>query len=124
MSGGEFVSFNNAVFLSERENADRNYALAFYMRENKCFPEKINLRECLDFYFQVSLGTNIANSFTSLFLVHKSSLNQNLTSKSLIESFCFFFFSAVRWKLTVKVCPSLPPRWPMVEFVLQLEIKY
>lgn len=52
MSGGEFVSFNNAVFLSERENADRNYALAFYMRENKCFPEKINLRECLDFYFQ------------------------------------------------------------------------
>ena len=53
MSGGEFVSFNNAVFLSERENADRNYALAFYMRENKCFPEKINLRECLDFYFQV-----------------------------------------------------------------------
>lgn len=55
MSGGEFVSFNNAVFLSERENADRNYALAFYMRENKCFPEKINLRECLDFYFQVSL---------------------------------------------------------------------
>jgi hypothetical protein len=28
MSGGEFVSFNNAVFLSERENADRNYALA------------------------------------------------------------------------------------------------
>lgn len=52
MTGGEFVSFNNAVFLSERENADRNYALAFYMRENKCFPEKINLRECLDFYFQ------------------------------------------------------------------------
>lgn len=92
MSGGEFVSFNNAVFLSERENADRNYALAFYMRENKCFPEKINLRECLDFYFQVSLGTNIANSFTSLFLVHKSSLNQDLTSKSLIESFCFFLF--------------------------------
>jgi glutaminase len=55
MSGGEFVGFNNAVFLSERENADRNYALAFYMRENKCFPEKINLRECLDFYFQVRL---------------------------------------------------------------------
>jgi glutaminase len=55
MSGGQFVGFNNAVFLSERENADRNYALAFYMRENKCFPEKINLRECLDFYFQVRL---------------------------------------------------------------------
>jgi glutaminase len=58
MSGGEFIGFNNAVFLSERENADRNYALAFYMRENKCFPEKINLRECLDFYFQVK-QTNV-----------------------------------------------------------------
>ena len=65
MSGGEFVSFNNAVFLSERENADRNYALAFYMRENKCFPEKINLRECLDFYFQVII---IIMVFQSVFL--------------------------------------------------------
>lgn len=55
MSGGESFGFNNAVFLSEREAADRNYALGFYMRENKCFPEKANLRECMDFYFQVKL---------------------------------------------------------------------
>lgn len=52
MSGGEIFGFNNAVFLSEREAADRNYALGFYMRENKCFPDKCNLRECMDFYFQ------------------------------------------------------------------------
>lgn len=54
MSGGDPFGFNNAVFLSEREAADRNYALGFYMRENKCFPDKCNLRECMDFYFQVS----------------------------------------------------------------------
>lgn len=54
MSGGELFGFNNAVFLSEREAADRNYALGFYMRENKCFPDKCNLRECMDFYFQVN----------------------------------------------------------------------
>lgn len=53
MSGGENFGFNNSVFLSEREAADRNYALGFYMREHKVFPEKTNLRECLDFYFQV-----------------------------------------------------------------------
>lgn len=53
MSGGESFGFNNAVFLSEREAADRNYALGFYMRENKCFPERTNLREVMDFYFQV-----------------------------------------------------------------------
>ncbi|CAB3362897.1 Hypothetical predicted protein [Cloeon dipterum] len=52
LAGGETIGFNNAVFLSEREAADRNYALGFYMRENKCFPDKANLRECMDFYFQ------------------------------------------------------------------------
>jgi len=55
LAGGEQIGFNNAVFLSERECADRNYALGFYMRENKCFPEKANLRECMDFYFQVNV---------------------------------------------------------------------
>ena len=47
-------SFNNSVFLSERETADRNYALSYYMKENKCFPKGFNLQECLDFYFQVN----------------------------------------------------------------------
>lgn len=40
-------------FLSEREAADRNYAIGFYMKENKCFPERVNLKETMDFYFQV-----------------------------------------------------------------------
>lgn len=53
LAGNEGLGFNNAVFLSEREAADRNYALGFYMREYKCYPEKTNLRECMDFYFQV-----------------------------------------------------------------------
>ncbi|XP_024937284.1 glutaminase liver isoform, mitochondrial isoform X3 [Cephus cinctus] len=52
LAGGEYLGFNNAVFLSEREAADRNYALGFYMREHKCYPEKTNLREIMDFYFQ------------------------------------------------------------------------
>ena len=56
LAGDEYVGFNNAVFLSEREAADRNYALGFYMRENKCFPAKSNLREVMDFYFQVRLA--------------------------------------------------------------------
>lgn len=37
-AGDSFVSFKNSVFLSERETADRNYALGYYMREHKvCF---------------------------------------------------------------------------------------
>lgn len=32
--GTGYVGFNNSVFLSERETADRNYALSYYMREH------------------------------------------------------------------------------------------
>uniref|UniRef100_A0A915EFE4 glutaminase n=1 Tax=Ditylenchus dipsaci TaxID=166011 RepID=A0A915EFE4_9BILA len=54
ISGGEYVGFNNAVFLSERSTADRNFALAYYMKENNCFPEDTSsLTEALDFYFQL-----------------------------------------------------------------------
>ncbi|XP_047491930.1 glutaminase kidney isoform, mitochondrial-like isoform X2 [Penaeus chinensis] len=54
MAGGEYVGFSNGTFLSERENADRNFSLGYYMRENKCFPEKCDLMASLDLYFQVA----------------------------------------------------------------------
>ncbi|KAI6185135.1 No extended memory [Aphelenchoides fujianensis] len=53
LAGGEYVGFNNGVFLSERATADRNKALAYYMRENSCFPPDTDLMETLDFYFQL-----------------------------------------------------------------------
>ena len=59
MAGGEVVGFNNAVFLSEREEADRNFALAYYMKEHNCFPEGVDLKNCLDFYFQVMSATKL-----------------------------------------------------------------
>lgn len=59
-AAGGFVGFNNAVFLSERETADRNYALSYYMREHKCFPPKTSLQDTLDLYFQLcSIETNV-----------------------------------------------------------------
>uniref|UniRef100_A0A914DM48 glutaminase n=1 Tax=Acrobeloides nanus TaxID=290746 RepID=A0A914DM48_9BILA len=61
-AGGGRISFNNAVFLSERETADRNYALAYYMREHKCYPEKTNIREALDLYFQLCSVSTTTNS--------------------------------------------------------------
>ncbi|XP_054719032.1 glutaminase kidney isoform, mitochondrial-like [Uloborus diversus] len=56
LAGGEYLGFNNATFLSEREAADRNYAIGFYMKENKCYPEKANLKDIMDFYFQPWYG--------------------------------------------------------------------
>ena len=54
LSGGSYVGFQNSVFLSERETADRNFALAYFMRENKCFPSSAcDIRTVLDFYLQI-----------------------------------------------------------------------
>ena len=53
ISGDGYMGFNNAVFLSERETADRNYSMAYYLKENKCFPPKTNLANIMDLYFQV-----------------------------------------------------------------------
>ena len=32
IAGGEYVGFNNAMFLSEANTADRNFALAYFMK--------------------------------------------------------------------------------------------
>ncbi len=52
LAGKTETSFNNAVYQSEKRTADRNYALAYFMRENKAFPKGTDLEETLDLYFQ------------------------------------------------------------------------
>ncbi|MFD8033612.1 glutaminase A [Streptomyces sp. NPDC059717] len=52
LTGGGTVGFNNAVYLSERRTADRNFALGYFMREHGSFPKWTNLVETLEFYFQ------------------------------------------------------------------------
>lgn len=52
LSGGKKPGFNNAVYLSEKQTADRNFALGYFMKENNAFPENIDLHEILEFYFQ------------------------------------------------------------------------
>lgn len=52
LSAGGSVSFNNTVFLSERDTADRNFALAYFLRENGALPKDTDIPATLDFYFQ------------------------------------------------------------------------
>ncbi|MFO0676268.1 MAG: glutaminase A [Polyangiaceae bacterium] len=52
LSGGKKAGFSNAVYLSEKQTADRNFALGYFMKEKKVFPEGTNLLETLEFYFQ------------------------------------------------------------------------
>ncbi|KAM4025667.1 glutaminase kidney isoform, mitochondrial-like isoform 3-T3 [Anomaloglossus baeobatrachus] len=55
MAGNEYVGFSNATFQSERESGDRNFAIGYYLKEKKCFPEHTDMVGTLDFYFQVGL---------------------------------------------------------------------
>ncbi|XP_030064835.1 glutaminase kidney isoform, mitochondrial isoform X2 [Microcaecilia unicolor] len=53
MAGNEYVGFSNATFQSERETGDRNFAIGYYLKEKKCFPEQTDMVAILDFYFQL-----------------------------------------------------------------------
>uniref|UniRef100_A0A674NHL2 glutaminase n=1 Tax=Takifugu rubripes TaxID=31033 RepID=A0A674NHL2_TAKRU len=55
MAGNEYVGFSNATFQSERESGDRNFAIGYYLKEKKCFPEGTDMTSVLDLYFQVGL---------------------------------------------------------------------
>lgn len=52
LSGGVRPGYNNSVYHSEKETADRNFALAHFMREMGAFPVNTRIHETLDFYFQ------------------------------------------------------------------------
>ena len=51
------IGFNNPVYLSEKDTADRNFALAYFMKETNDkkkvgFPEGTKINETLELYFQ------------------------------------------------------------------------
>ena len=51
--GKNNVGFDNAVYLSEKNTANRNHALAHIMMENNIFPENTDINKTLEFYFQL-----------------------------------------------------------------------
>jgi len=52
LGGGKGLGYSNPVYLSERESGDRNFALAYFMREKKAFPPGVDIVDILEFYFQ------------------------------------------------------------------------
>nr|XP_051688786.1 glutaminase liver isoform, mitochondrial isoform X2 [Oryctolagus cuniculus]XP_051702338.1 glutaminase liver isoform, mitochondrial isoform X2 [Oryctolagus cuniculus] len=53
MAGNEYMGFSNATFQSEKETGDRNYAIGYYLKEKKCFPNGVDMMAALDLYFQL-----------------------------------------------------------------------
>jgi glutaminase len=52
MAGGTRPELDDAVYHSELETADRNYALGYLIRERGMLPEESDLLEALDLYFR------------------------------------------------------------------------
>ena len=56
LSGGAPPGFSNSTYLSELDTADRNFCLAYLMKEKGAFPRRVDsaaaLRSVLEFYFQ------------------------------------------------------------------------
>jgi glutaminase len=54
-----YLGYDNSVYLSERQNAFKNRALANMMMDKEAFPSNTNIDETLDLYFQIcSITTN------------------------------------------------------------------
>jgi glutaminase len=66
LSGQRLPHFNNAIFHSERETADRNFALAHYMREVGAFPEDADIFQALDYYFSACSLEVTAKSMSTI----------------------------------------------------------
>ena len=52
LAGDAKPGFSNTVYLSEKDKGDRNYALGYFMKEKRVFPEGTDLVQTLEFYFQ------------------------------------------------------------------------
>ena len=86
MAGRELVQFNNSIFLSEKTSMDRDFSLAYFMRENGCFPPGADIKKILEFYFQVRgyVTKFVILSDSNLFILQLSSLETTCESNAVI----------------------------------------
>ncbi len=52
LAGDREAGFDEAVYRSESQTADRNFAIGYFMKEKKVFPPGTDLLATLDFYFR------------------------------------------------------------------------
>uniref|UniRef100_A0AAQ6ABW5 glutaminase n=1 Tax=Amphiprion ocellaris TaxID=80972 RepID=A0AAQ6ABW5_AMPOC len=90
MAGNEYVGFSNATFQSERESGDRNFAIGYYLKEKKCFPEGTDMTSILDFYFQVSWSVDGESMFKASVWCENTQLFPNVFSLQDLVSLCNF----------------------------------
>jgi glutaminase len=50
LSGGKRITYDNSVFLSEKNSSDVNTALAFLMKSKKVFPNDVKVTKLIEYY--------------------------------------------------------------------------
>ncbi|MEM6603802.1 MAG: glutaminase A [Pseudomonadota bacterium] len=99
LCAGKKPQFNNAIYLSEKSNCDRNMALTYFMREVGAFPENINIDQVIDFYFQAcsievnsyefsTIVANLANAGICTFTNEKIFSNESVKHCLSLMSSC------------------------------------
>lgn len=85
LSAGRAPGFNNSVYLSEKATADRNFALGYFMKEKNAFPDKTDLEETLQFYFQCCSIEVTAEAHANVAATLANSGICPITDKKLLE---------------------------------------
>jgi glutaminase len=70
LSGGKRITYDNSVYLSEKNSAHTNFALAHLMMSKGVFPKGADIKKVLDFYLIKKTGDSATLSFfKSLLLI-------------------------------------------------------
>ncbi|KAL6077461.1 glucan synthase [Balamuthia mandrillaris] len=111
LAGGLKVGFSQTTYLSEKDTAYTNYALANFMKAQNAFPPKVDIMEACDFYLQLcslevtceilaSIGATFANNGTSP-LSQKKELGFNTVKNALqIMYSCGMYDYSGEWACT------------------------
>ena len=97
--GKNNVGFDNAVYLSEKNTANRNHALAHLMMENGVFPEDTNIEKTLEFYFQlcsVTMNSKSLAKYAAMLANAGTTIdtNENIFSPSIVRDLLCIMYSS------------------------------
>jgi glutaminase A len=112
IAGDMKIGFSQAVYLSERDTAYRNFALANYMKSQEAFPKGCDILEATDFYLQLcsmevnceslaQCGATYANNGVSV-TTNKKVLSSDTVKNTLqIMYSCGMYDFSGEWACTI-----------------------
>lgn len=112
MAGNQKISFDQNVYLSEKETGFTNMALAYFMASKGSFPNPKRIEEALDFYFQLcsievdcqkvsSIASTYANNGVNPFTNEKLLSGRSVRRTSQLMSSTGMYDYSGEWACTI-----------------------